>query len=76
MNRNVFPQVKGLLLTGYKCRRCFLLLFFLISLHVFFFLKAFAHKYPPQVNMVVAVSVLVFVFDLGVGFAHLFIQRK
>lgn len=75
MNRNVFPQVKGLLLTGYKCRRCFLLLLFLISLHVFFFLKAFAHKYPPQAKMV-AVNVLLFVFDLDVGFAHLFIQRK
>lgn len=27
VNRKMFPQVKGLLLTGYKCRRCFLLLF-------------------------------------------------
>lgn len=39
VNRNVFPQVKGLLLTGYKCRRCFLLLFFNKFTCVFFSLK-------------------------------------
>lgn len=61
MNRKTFPQVKGLLLTGYMCRRCFLLLF-LICLQVGFFLN----NILQQAKMVVAVNVLVFVFDLGV----------